>query len=139
MQSMPDQSDLLASVKGFGLTISQILQETLKVIQLETRLAGISLFSIILMLFVASMLCLAIWLSLMLAIGVWLVQLGINWAVVFLLIAGANLLLLLAVGWGIKLCGKNLQFKATRRQLKANPFSKQGQSHAEPEEANPNL
>lgn len=129
-QTITDQN-LSSSLKALAANFSQVLLEILAIAKLETRLAGISLFAIVLLLFISSLLCFAIWLSLLLAAVGELLRLGFSWPMVLLQLAGLNLVLLILAGWGIKRCGKNLLFTATRRQINSNPFTNKGQAHVE--------
>ncbi|MDF2866871.1 MAG: hypothetical protein K0S11_341 [Gammaproteobacteria bacterium] len=128
MQQTASYENLSTALKELLLTFSQIIQEIVAIARLETRLAGISLFFMVLLLFTSSLLCFAIWLSLLLAAVFWLLQLGFSWPIVLLQLAGVNFLLLLFVGWAIKRCFRNLLFTATRKQLAANSLINQGQT-----------
>ncbi len=126
MQQTAPYEDLSAALKGLLLTFSQVIREITAIARLETRLAGISLFLMILLLFISGLLCFAIWLSLLLAVFFGLLHLGFSWPIVLLQLAGANLLLLGLVAWTIKRCFKNLMFTATRKQLAVHSLINQG-------------
>lgn len=126
MRQTAPYEDLSAALKGLLSSFSQIIQEVTAIARLETRLAGISLFLMILLLFISSLLCFAVWLSLLLAVFFALLDFGFSWPMVLLQLAGANLVLLGLVVWTIRRCFKNLMFTATRKQLAAHSLIKQG-------------
>lgn len=118
---MTKLNDLVATIKDSWENLQQMLGELSTIFRLETRLASISLFRIILMLFVCSLLCLVIWLCAVSAICLWVLQIGYTWPTALMLAAGINIGLLLTLSLAIRRCSKNLCFKATRNQLCMQP------------------
>jgi energy-coupling factor transporter transmembrane protein EcfT len=138
MEQSAPYTHLTAALKGLLLTASQIVQDIVAIAKLETRLAGINLVFIVLLIFTSSLICFAIWLSFLLAAAFGLQHLGFSWPMILLQVAGLNILLLVLVGWVIKRCIKNLSFTATRRQLSTNPLLSQGQHYVKTtQETNP--
>lgn len=134
MQQTASFNQLSASIKGLIISIGQMAEDITAIAKLETKLAGMSLLYITVLLFFGSILCFSIWFTVLLAVGMWLLHLGYTWPLVLLSITVVNLVLLLWIGWVIKRSAKHLRFTATRRQLHANPLNLQGTHYAKPSE-----
>lgn len=138
MQENTNFSDLKITLKTTLLMATKLVQDILAIAKLETKLAAMSFFTIIVLFFVCIMLCFATWLALLIGLTIFLLHSGYSWPWVLLQVAGFNIILLGFSVWVMKRCAKNLFFSATRKQFQKHSLIGKGDKYAkQSEETNP--
>ncbi len=112
----PDSDPNLVAVAGQLLqALRSTVDQTLRLIAQEARLAAVSLAGIIVFGVFAGIAVVAAWLLIAGAGVVWTVQAGLDWVPALLLFALINFGLAALAWFGIRSLSKNLLFRASRR------------------------
>jgi hypothetical protein len=99
-------------------SISAVFSKSLRLLALESRLAALSLSTMLCLAVVIALLFTTAWLAFLAAIAVWLVQAtAISWGWALIGAALLNIALSFPVMYLIRRLSRNLQFNASRRQL----------------------
>lgn len=120
----PAAAGILGSIGNIVVSVRRAAANLLELFTFEIRRAGQTLMWLVALGAVAALLIITAWFGLMAALVLWIVSLGVTWAVA---IAAIALLNLLVAGLVIVFCvrlSRNLLFPATRRQLNAVSSSK---------------
>jgi len=99
----------------------QVVADLLRLFSIEVRRAGLTLVWMLALGVLAALLVVTAWFSLMAALAVWAVALGLTWIGALLAIALLNLVTAAVVIFSCVGLSRNLLFPATRRQLEAAP------------------
>jgi hypothetical protein len=118
-QSNPAEAASLSEVAGtLASSIAAIFTKSLRLLALESRLAALSLSTMLCLAVVVALLFTSAWLALLAAIAVWLVQAtSIGWGLALFGITLVNIALCFPVMFLIRRLSRNLLFDASRRQL----------------------
>jgi hypothetical protein len=114
---------LLGTIAGAFTSARQVLGNFVELVTLEARRAGLALTWMVALGAIAAMLVVTAWLGFMVAFALWLISQGMTPAGAIALVALANLLVAIAVGFACFMLSRNLLFPATRRQLKPRSSS----------------
>jgi hypothetical protein len=99
-------------------SITAVFSKSLRLLALESRLAALSLSTMLCLAVVVALLFVSAWLALLAAIAVWLVQTTtIGWGLALFGITLVNIALMFPVMYLIRRLSRNLLFNASRRQL----------------------
>jgi uncharacterized membrane protein YqjE len=99
----------------------RVVADLFRLFSLEVRRAGLTLVWMLALGVLAALLVVTAWFSLMAALALWAVALGLTWIGAMLAIALLNLVVAAGVVWTCMVVSRNLLFPATRRQLAAVP------------------
>lgn len=97
--------------------VAGLIGDTIKLAALETRIAALSLSTIVGLALGIALLVVTAWLLLIAALAVWLVRMGLGWELALIGIAILNILLSVWAWRSIVHLSRNLLFSVTRRQL----------------------
>lgn len=112
-----EEPSLSASASALKAALAEVVDTSLRLLALESRLAGLSLSAMVMLALGVALLLASSWLFFMAALAVWLVSMGLSWTVVLVGVGVSNLLLSLPLFYLIERLSRNLLFPATRRQL----------------------
>lgn len=108
-------SDVAGVLAG---SISAVFSKSLRLLALESRLAALSLSTMLCLAVIVALLFTSAWLALLAAAAVWLVQMtSIGWGLALALAALFNVVLIFPVMLLIRRLSRNLLFNASRRQM----------------------
>ena len=117
----PSGSGLLDDGKSLWHELRGFAHDQLKLVALETRLAGKSLVTMIAAGVMIAALLVSAWLGIMGAVVLWLISHGVMASIAMLLAVAANLLLALVLYDVIRRQSRHLQFPATLRSVRPVP------------------
>ncbi len=120
MQTKNQQNSLRQNISQLLQPVANTINKLVTLAVLETRLAGLSLLSIIGLTLIGIFLFFAAWLIFLIAGSIWLMSLHIHLLSALLSMMLLNILLLIPVGLLIKHYFRKLLFLATRRQFSAS-------------------
>ena len=109
---------LTETISSLRAALAAFVDKTLRLLMLESRLAALSLSTMLLLAVVVALLLVSAWLLVLAASAFWLVGLGWAWELALLAGAGLNILLTFPVMHLIRYLSRQLTFPASRRQLK---------------------
>ena len=109
---------LTETISSLRAALVAFVDKSLRLLMLESRLAALSLSTMLLLAVVVASLLVSAWLLVLAASAFWLVGLGWAWELALLAGAGLNILLTFPVMHLIRYLSRQLTFPASRRQLK---------------------
>lgn len=121
-EAVPSPTDgLFGEIAKTFNSVRRVAFDTFQLVSVEVRRAGVTLMWMVALGATAAILVVTAWLSLVGALALWVVSLGVPWAVALLAISLVNLLVAAAGVFACIAMSRDLLFPATRRQLKVSP------------------
>jgi hypothetical protein len=117
----PVTDGIIGSVAIAFNSTRRVVADLFRLFTLEVRRAGLSLAWMLALGVLAALLMATAWFSLMAALALWAVSLGLTWIGAMLALALVNLVTAAMVVFSCVGLSRNLLFPATRRQLAAAP------------------
>ena len=109
---------LAATINGIRTALAQVVDKSLQLLALESRLAALSLSTMLFLAVIVALLFFSAWLFILAASAVWLIGLGLTWESALIAGACVNVLLTFPAMYLIRRLSRQLTFTACRRQLK---------------------
>jgi len=119
--ALPATDEIIGSVAIAFNSTRRVVADLFRLFTLEVRRAGLSLTWMLALGVLAALLMATAWYSLMMALALWAVSLGLTWIGAMLALALVNLVTAAMVVFSCVGLSRNLLFPATRRQLAAAP------------------
>jgi hypothetical protein len=119
--ALPATDEIIGSVAIAFNSTRRVVADLFRLFTLEVRRAGLSLTWMLALGVLAALLMATAWYSLMAALALWAVSLGLTWIGAMLALALVNLVTAAMVVFSCVGLSRNLLFPATRRQLAAAP------------------
>jgi uncharacterized membrane protein YqjE len=117
----PVTDGLIGGIASAFNSARQVVADLFRLFSLEIRRAGLTLVWMLALGVLAALLTVTAWFSLMAALALWAVALGMTWIGAMLAIALVSLAMAAVVVFSCVGLSRNLLFPATRRQLEAAP------------------
>lgn len=113
-----NQESLTETLSALQTAFAASVDKSLRLLLLESRMAALSLSTMLFLAVVAALLITSAWMFILAATALWLVGLGLVWELALLLSAGINILLIFPLMHSIRRLSRRLLFNASRRRLR---------------------